>query len=644
MSKTLSLEDIMRIKSIGDLQVSPDGHHVCFTVPKAVMTEKKSEYLTHIYVADADGSNMIQSTFGDSSCTQPRWSPDGKWIAFTSSRSEKNNLYLIPGTGGEPQQLTTVQTEIANFKWSPDGKWIAFVMPDPPTPSEEQAEEEKNDARVVDENVKLNRLWLAPVEIHASEKHETRLLTTGDFNIGSCFGRSNFDWSADGKEIVFTHTPTPRTDDWSLADISITDVDTGQLQPLVRTGAADSPLYSPDGCWVAYLATDDSSSWSSTFDVFVIPTAGGPPRLLAQTFERWAELVGWSADSQQVYFTDTRGTATGLFVVSLDGSAPRRLDRGNLVLSSVSLNPSNSMFSFVAQTTICPPEVYVTSPDRFMPVQISRVNVPAPDCPLTELIRYKSSDDVEIEGLLTYPVGYKRGKQYPLLLIIHGGPMGMFTQTFTAKLDTDDPYPIAIFASQDYAVLRCNIRGSSGYGQKFLQANYRDWGGMDYEDLMKGVDAVIDMGIADSTRLGVMGWSYGGYLTAWTLTQTKRFKAASVGAAPVNLISAVGTTDIPTCITDYFGTAFWDDLDIYFARSPIFHVKNVSTPTLIQHFEEDDIVPLSQGNELYRALKQQGIPVKMAIYPRTPHGLQEPKLLLDYAKRNVAWFNQYLKQ
>lgn len=636
----------MKVKSIGDVQVSPDDYHVCFTVTEAVMTDRKSEYLTHIYVADADRSNTIQYISGDSTCTQPRWSPDGKWIAFISSELGENNLYRISSTGGETQQLTAAQTGVANFKWSPDGKWIAFVMSDPPILSEKQAEAEKNDARVVDTSIKQNRLWLVPVETDASGKRQARRLTTGDFNVGSCFGRSSFDWSADGKTIVFTHTPTPCTDDWSLADISVVDIDTGQVQPLVHTGASDSPLYSPDGRWVAYLATDDSPNWASTFDVFVVPAVGGQSYFLAGTSERWAELVGWSADSQQVYFTDTRGTTTGIFVVSLNGSVPRRLDRGDMVLSSVSLNPSNSMIGFVAQTITRPPEAYVTSSDRFMPVQVSRANVHASDYPLsrTELIRYKSSDSLEIEGLLTYPVGYKHGKRYPLLLIIHGGPMGMFTQTFTAKLDTDDPYPISIFASQGYAVLCCNIRGSSGYGKQFLQANYRDWGGMDYEDLMKGVDYVIDMGVADGTRLGVMGWSYGGYLTASTITQTKRFKAASVGAAPVNLISAVGTTDIPACITDYFGRAFWDDLDIYLARSPIFHIKNVSTPTLIQYFKEDDIVPLSQGNELYRALKQQGIPVKMVIYPRTPHGVQEPKLLLDYAKRNVEWFNQYLKQ
>ena len=653
MSKTVSQsvgwipEEMMKVKSVGKVQVSPDKHHVVFTVTEAVMTQDKSEYLTHIYMTDTAGSDVFPFNLGDKPCTNPQWSPNGEWIAFTLSWSGKNNLYLISPDGDNAQQLTDVKAGVDSFKWSPDGEWIAFVTPDAPKESEEKAEKGKNDARIVDENFKMNRLWVIPVKKDAREKREARLLTNGDFNISSCFGRSSFDWSPDGKTIAFSHTPTPRVDDWSLADISVVDVATDKIRRLVSTDAAErSPLYSPNGCWIAYQASDNPPTWSSTFDLFVMPAGGGQPCLLAKSSERWPDLIGWSADSKQIYFTDTRGTITGLFAVPLDGSLPRQLDRGDLVISSVSLDPSNSMVGFVAQTTTCSPEAYVAQLDRFAPLQVSRSNSDLPDYPFghTEIIRYRSYDGLEVEGLLTYPVGYEHGKRYPLLLIVHGGPMGMFTQTYVANLDSDDPYPVAAFAAQGYVVLRCNIRGSSGYGKKFIQLNYRDWGGGDYEDLMAGVDYIIQMGVADGTRLGVMGWSYGGYMTAWILTQTKRFKAASVGAGAVNLISSTGTTSIPTGITDYFGTEFWDDLDIYLTRSPIFHIKDVSTPTLIQHFEQDDVVLISQGYEHYHALKRQGVPVRMVVYPRTPHGLKEPKLLLDYAKRNVEWFDQYLKR
>ena len=636
-------DEMMKVKSVGDVQVSPDGRQVVFTAAEAVMDEGRSEYLRHIYMADARGAGAFRLTSGAASCSAPQWSPDGKWIAFKSMRSGRTNLYLIRAEGGKPQQLTDVKTGVDSFKWSPDGKWIAFVMPDPPTASEERARREKDDAKVVDENFKMNRLWVVSVQ----EEGKPRLLTAGDFNVCSCFAPSSFDWSPDGKTIAFSHTPTPQVDDWSLGDISVVDVATGETQLLVCTDAAErSPLYSSDGCWIAYQASDDPPTWASTFDVFIIPAGGGQPRLLAETSERWSDLVGWSADSRQVYFTDTHGTGTGLFVVSLEGGPPREVGRGDKVMSSVALNSSRTMAGFVAQTPAGPPEAYTVPLDCTVPVQVSRANDHLPGYPLgrTEVIRYASTDGLEIEALLTYPVGYSPGKQYPLLLIVHGGPMGMFTRTFIANLDSDDPYPVATFASQGYAVLRCNVRGSSGYGKEFIRANHRDWGGMDYQDLMKGVDRVIQIGVADGTRLGVMGWSYGGFMTAWIITQTNRFKAASVGAGVVNLISSVGTNSIPTCITDYLGVPFSDDSDIYLARSPLSYINNVSTPTLIQHFEEDDVVPISQGYEFYHALKRQGVPVKMVVYPRTPHGLREPKLLLDYAKRNVEWFDQYLRR
>ena len=645
MPATPSLDELIQVRAVGDVHPAPDGRRVVFTVTRPVMTSDKSEYLTHIYSSDG-GPGVVQRTFGDSSCGNPQWSPEGEWIGFTSSRSGSTNLHLLHPASDQVRQLTHVETDVGSFRWSPDGKWIAFVMPDAPAPSEKRAAEEKDDARVVDENFRMNRLWLISVEDQGSGGHRPRLLTVGDFNVGSCFGGRMFDWSPDGRRIAFTRTPTPRTDDWSSAEIAVVEVETGEIQSLLPVKGSGSPLYSPDGRWLAFQAGTGPLSWASTPDVFVAPAAGGRHHLLAETFERWPELVGWSADSRALYYSDSRGTATGLFAVSFEGGPPRQLDRGDMVISSASLNPSRSMVGFVAQSTTRPAEVYVTSLDRFKPVQISRVNghMAAIPSSRTEVIRYQSSDGLEIEGLLTYPAGCEPGKRYPLLLIVHGGPMDMFTRTFTTGLDPDNPYPIAAFAARGYAVLRCNVRGSSGYGRKFIEANYRDWGGGDYEDLMKGVDFAIEMGVADPTRLGVMGWSYGGYLTAWTITRTRRFKAASVGAGPVNLVSDAGTSDIPTCITDYLGAEFWDDLDIYLARSPIFHVQEVSTPTLIQHSEDDSVVPISQGYEFYRALKRRGVPVKMVVYPRTPHGLTEPKLLLDFARRNLEWFDRYLQR
>jgi len=246
-----------------------------------------------------------------------------------------------------------------------------------------------------------------------------------------------------------------------------------------------------------------------------------------------------------------------------------------------------------------------------------------------------------IEGLLTLPVGYTAGKRYPLLLVIHGGPAGVFKLTHVV---TPGAYTTAVFASAGFAVLRPNPRGSSGYGTAFRRANEKDWGGGDYRDLMAGVDAVIAMGIADPDRLGVMGWSYGGFMTSWIITQTNRFQAASIGAPVTDLVSFTGTSDIPAFLPSYFGGEFWDEqlVEIYRERSPMSHVGRARTPALIQQGESDLRVPISQGYELYNALKRQGIPTRMVTYPRQPHGIREPRLLRDLVERNLAWMEQWL--
>jgi dipeptidyl aminopeptidase/acylaminoacyl peptidase len=241
--------------------------------------------------------------------------------------------------------------------------------------------------------------------------------------------------------------------------------------------------------------------------------------------------------------------------------------------------------------------------------------------------------------LLTYPVGYQSGQRVPLILNVHGGPAGVFQQTFIGGRGV---YPLATFASRGYAILRANPRGSSGYGTEFRRANIKDWGFGDFQDLMTGVDKVVEMGVADPERLGVMGWSYGGFMTSWIVTQTHRFKAASAGAPVTNLMSFNGTSDIPAFIPDYFGGQYWEAMDAYQKHSPIFNVKGVTTPTMVQQGDADIRVPISQGYEFYNALKAQGVPTRMLVLPRQPHGPNEPKMQLAAMKANLEWFEKYI--
>ena len=627
----------LKVKTVGAVRVSPDGKKVVYTVSSPVMAPDKSEFVTQIWLANTDGSEPVQLTYAEKSSDNPRWSPDGKMLAFTSGRSGKTNLYVLRIAGGESEQLTDVKSAVGNFAWSPDGSRIAFVMRDAPTEDEEKGNKGKDDWKWIDENVKLNRLNVVNVQKDANGKRDLRGLTK-EGNI-----EGDFDWSPDGKTIVFTRTKTPKVDYWPSADLFAVDVTSGTVRALATTNAAESgPAFSPDGKSISFLISDDPPRWAGYRRIAVIPAEGGAPRLLAETFDAQPGGVDWSNDGKRLYFLETRGTVSRLATIDVTSGAIADINKGNEVLGAVSFNNNRNMIGFTMQSSDKAPEAFVTSVESFAPVQVSRVNADLPKLPVgkTEVLKWKSQDGQEIEGLLTYPVGYKQGTRVPLLLVIHGGPAGVFTQSFVAGRS---PYPIASFSSKGYAVLRPNPRGSSGYGQKFRFANIKDWGGGDYQDLMTGVDHVIGMGVADPERLGVMGWSYGGFMTSWVITQTKRFKAASVGAAVTNLMSFIGTADIPSFIPDYFGGQPWENLEIYRTHSAMFNAKGVSTPTLIQHGEADERVPISQGYEFYNALKVQNVPVRMITFPRMPHGLTEPKMVLKSKQTNVEWFEKYLR-
>ena len=627
----------IKVRAIATPRVSPDGRRVVYTVSDAVTTPERSEYVSQIWMATADGKESIQLTFADKSSTNPKWSPDGNWIAFTSMRKEnKNNLYLLRVGGGESEPLTDLKGSIADFDWSPDGRWLAYTTADPKTEEEEKNDKAKNDFRWVDENVKMVRLYVIPVQKDALGKREARKLTTENYNVGG------FDWSPDGSRVAFSHTKSPVANDWTTADVSVVDVATGRVTAVANTPAAESaPHFSPDGKSIALLVSDNPPRWAQSGAVQIFPAAGGRPKILSASYDGQPNIAGWSADGRRIYFSEAKGTGTQIYAADVEANRIDEIKTTAAVYNAIDLNRSGTTFAFVRQTPEAPPEAFVAAAGDFSPAQVSRANADLRLPPLgkTEVVRWKSTDGKEIEGLLTYPVGYRAGSRVPLILNIHGGPAGVFQQTFVGGRGV---YPIATFAARGYAILRPNPRGSSGYGTEFRRANFKDWGFGDYQDLMTGVDKVIEMGVADPERLGVMGWSYGGFMTSWIVTQTKRFKAASAGAPVTNLMSFTGTADIPAFIPDYFGGQFWEASELYQKHSPMFNVKGVTTPTLIEHGDADIRVPISQGYEFYHALKAQGVPTRMLVLPRQPHGPNEPKMQQAAMQANLDWFDKYL--
>ena len=376
----------------------------------------------------------------------------------------------------------------------------------------------------------------------------------------------------------------------------------------------------------------------------LVSRATGDARTLPPTYDEQPQLLGFTADSSRLLFLEALRTHTAIYGIPVDGPPQVVFEttKGAIGAAGTRLNTTGTYLGLPMEDTSEPPEAYVLKAAGGSPTRVSRTNIDLPKLPLgrTEALRWKSKDGQEIEGLLTYPANYESGKRYPLILNIHGGPTGVFAETFTGR---GGLYPIAVFAARGYAVLRPNPRGSSGYGRAFRFANYNDWGGKDYEDNQAGVDHVIAMGVADPDRLAVMGWSYGGFMTSWTITQTNRFKAAVVGAGVTNLWSFTGTADIPGFLPDYFGGEPWTQFESFQKHSPITFVKNVTTPTLVLHGEADQRVPTSQGYEYYHALKRQGVTTRMVVYPRQPHGPTEPKFILDIMQRHLDWVDKYVR-
>ncbi len=347
---------MMKVKRIGSVQVSPDGKQVVYAVREAVMEETKSEYRTQLYLHRESGD--AQLTEGDASCDDPQWSPDGRWVAFISSRSGKKNLWVIRPDGGEACQLSDVKTGAANFKWSPDGKQLAFTSIDAPTAAEDKAAREKNDARVVGDNPKMSRLYVIPFTDPPKTQHDARLLTMGDFSLtteNNKPGRAPFDWSPDGKTIVFAHAKSAAPDDWPSSDLSLVGIDDGKVRPLVHSGAAAAtPFYSPDGESIAYVTGDDPPKWADGGRVNVIPAAGGQPRPLAETADGWgrySELVGWSADGKKLYCTEANHTSLRLLALPADGGVPQVISRAEGMSSGgVFLNGGRTHFGLAWET------------------------------------------------------------------------------------------------------------------------------------------------------------------------------------------------------------------------------------------------------------------------------------------------------
>lgn len=628
-STPLTIEEYTTMATLGGVEFSPDGKRVAYVVNRADLG--KSSWDSDVWLIDADGRNNFQLTRGSKSDSAPHWSPDGKRVAFLSDRDGVTGLYVIDVAGGEAMKLTDEKTAIRTYEWSPDGKSIAYIRTDRRTAEEERKAEEKDDARVVGEGVRYSHLYVIDVATK-----EVRQLTSGAFTAWS------LSWSPDGKQIAFDRGPGAGLDEMYKTDIYVVPAAGGEARPLVvRDGLERNPKFSPDGKSIAFVSTRGTHDWLREHFLHVVNVADGTDRLIGADYGRTPESIMWSPDGRTIWFEGPWNTTTQLFRVSADGSRFTNVTNAAGLVDDADIDFAGGRFAFIYQTLTAPPELFVSSLNRFEPRRLTDHNASLRDRKLAEtrLIRWKNpKDGLEIEGFLTLPLGYEAGKKVPLLTVVHGGPASRFDQSFLGYLGYI--YPSQVFASRGFAILRPNPRGTGGYGEAFRQANRNDWGGMDWIDINAGIDTLIEQGIADPDRLGLMGWSYGGYIASWATSRGDRLKAISVGAPVTDLLSFHGTADIRSFIPEYFKGASLDELR---AHSPLWHLKKPAGPVLIQHGEDDERVPLSQGTMLYRLLQELGADVTMVIYPRTPHTPREPKLRVDVGRRNVEFFEKNVK-
>jgi dipeptidyl aminopeptidase/acylaminoacyl peptidase len=575
-------------------------------------------------------------TTSPASDDQPRWSPDGKSIVFVSAREGKPQLFKISPFGGEAVKLTDSKTGVVGFAWSPDGKRIAFLAPKDPTPDEEKKQKEKDDALVVDQKFTPMHLWI--FDLGTSKATE---LVKADYQI------ADPEWSPNGREIAFMTTPTPKADDGRYSDILIADAESGQTRKLVDNAGPDLfPRWSPDGSLIAFETKPAKNAGVLQSKLAVVGPAGGTPRVLAPNFLYAPGPVQWSPDGKTLYFWTTVRTRSELFAQPVTGGDPKPISdlkgsTGFFGGGQPSMSADAKMVAFSRSDVDHPDEVYVAPVEgAWTQRPLTKLNPELESVAMGkgEVVRWKSKDGMEIEGIVVYPVGYDATKRYPMVVQVHGGPAGAWPEAFGANWYMNPQ----VYAGGGWVTFLPNPRGSSGYGDKFLLANFGDWGGGDFQDIQSGIDALVKRGVADSTKLAQSGWSYGGYMTAWTLTQTSRFKAVMVGAGLTDMYSMYSTNDLQTLLEEYFGGQPWNVEQAFRRASAMMFIKQARTPTLILHGQQDTRVPIGQAQELYMGLKKNGVPVTLVFYPREGHGLSEPRHALDKMKREYAFFSKHV--
>jgi dipeptidyl aminopeptidase/acylaminoacyl peptidase len=632
----MALVDVMNVPQISDPQVSSNGREVLY-----VQTEpnwKANRRIGHIWKVNSDGSGLMQMTSGTDGENSPRWSPDGKTIAFIAKRGTEpeavSQIFLLSNAGGEARPLTSHATAVSNITWSPDGALIYFRASDPKSDELKAREKVKDDVFMFDENYQQQHLW----NVAVAPKTERRV-TRGDFSV------LGFNLSNDGKKIVFHRAPTPLIEDSDQSEVWLMDAAGGGLKQITSNHVQESDAaLSPDNSQVLFLSQADQK-FETYYNrkVFVASTSGGDAKVLMPQLPYEVDKASWSKDGKAIFFLANMGVHTELFKVAVMNPKPEQLTSGKHTLAGWTMSTTANEHIYTSSEMTAPGEVWISGVDGSSPPKkVTAVYDYLPrqfKLPRQERVEWKGADGVTVEGLLCYPLDYKEGQRYPLAVQTHGGPQASDKFGFGGAQNF-----VPVLAAKGYAVLQPNYRGSTGYGDEFLRDMVGHYFKNAHTDVLTGVDALIARGIVDPDRMVKMGWSGGGHMTNKIITTTDRFKAASSGAGAANWISMYAQSDVRTYRTPWFGGTPWQKnapISVYWDNSPLKDIANVKTPTIFLVGQNDVRVPEPQSVEMYRALKSLGVPTHLYVAPREPHGWAELHHVLYKMNVELAWFEKY---